>query len=45
MIMYKKKMALRRSLWVRRFSTQDRIGSYYDIHTKRRRAKKIIKKQ
>jgi len=30
-------MALRRSLWVRRFSLQDHVGFYEDIHTKQRR--------
>src|SRR5665647_1559665 len=35
-------MALRRSLWVRRFSLQDHVGFYEDIHTKQRRAEFIL---
>jgi len=35
-------MALRHSLWVRQFSLQDHVGFYEDIHTKQRRALKIM---
>jgi hypothetical protein len=37
-------MALRHSLWIRRFSIQDRVGFYEDIHTKQRRATLIDQK-